>query len=381
MKAAFIHDHVFSLSDDGKFYSPGKLKTTSFSRYLDVFDSLTIISRSKPVHSATEVKTYNEIIDSRIKFNSFDDQSNVKNRFIKRSYYSKLMQSIISDYDAIIIRLPSEIGFLAAEVCQRLNKKYVVEVVACPEDAMVALKSLKGFIYSKFIKSVMATSVWNAYGALYVTNEFLQDKYPTKTDNIVVASNVEIDSYAEMAKEFIPKQAPSCVLVGNLDSPHKGYDVLYKSLEILDDLKLKLDVYLVGAGNRFKKDVNFTSVNVIYTGALEKENLISLYDRVDFLIQPSSQEGLPRATIEGMSRALPCIVSNAGGLPELINKKFVHDKNDFKSLSELIVLLLSDPDIYFTESARNLEESRRYNSELLSKIRNTFFNEYNKVLV
>lgn len=381
MRAAFIHDHIFSLSDDGRFYSPGKLKTASFNRYLDVFDDLTIISRSKPIYSVSEVETYNEINSSKLSFIPFDDQSNIKNRFINRNYYSDLMGAIVADHDAIIIRLPSEIGFLAAEVCRKQNKKYVVEVVACPEDAMVALKSLKGFVYSKFIKSVMATSVWNAHGALYVTNKFLQDKYPTKAKNIVVASNVEIDSYLDMSRELKLKNTPSCVLVGNLDSPHKGYDVLYKALQILDDLEFNLVVYLVGAGSKFKKDVNFTNVNVIYTGALDKVSLLSLYDSVDFLIQPSSQEGLPRATIEGMSRALPCIVSDAGGLPELIDDRFVHNKGDFKALAELIVLLLSEHDVYCSESERNLKESRRYSSNLLSIKRNAFFNEYKKVLV
>ena len=40
------------------------------------------------------------------------------------------------------------------------------------------------------------------------------------------------------------------------------------------------------------------------------------------LVVSSNQEGLPRGTIKGMSRALPCVVSNAEGLPELIGNDF-----------------------------------------------------------
>jgi glycosyltransferase involved in cell wall biosynthesis len=47
-------------------------------------------------------------------------------------------------------------------------------------------------------------------------------------------------------------------------------------------------------------------------------------DSIDIYVQPSFQEGLPRATIEAMSRGCPTLGSTAGGIPELLDQECLH---------------------------------------------------------
>ena len=47
-------------------------------------------------------------------------------------------------------------------------------------------------------------------------------------------------------------------------------------------------------------------------------------------------EGMPRALIEAMSRGLPCIGSNVGGIPELLDENSMFTKKKVKEIADHI---------------------------------------------
>jgi len=383
MKLIFAHDHIFKLTTNGDFYSPGKLNNQSFSRYLSLFSSVTIVSRAENT-SDKQAEQYNKIDDKNINFIAFDNQSNLVNRFIKRPYYKRKLKKIISHYDAVVVRLPSEIGFLCAEVALSLNIPYVCEVVACPKDAMKGFNSLKGMLYSPIIVSSMRTYVKKAAGALYVTDSFLQKRYPCLGFSRK-ASNVEISEVNKLKKSYNIEEKThiKIVLTGHLDSVHKGYDTAYAAAKFINAslINRKIEFIFIGPGIKFKKVLNLQNVSFNFTGALKPSEVIKCLDNADIYIQPSNQEGLPRATIEAMSRRLPCIVSNAGGLPELIDKRFVHNVNDHTRLANKIIDLISNNALYQEQSDLNALKSERFISNQLTSIRNSFFSQYQKLLL
>jgi len=325
----------------------------------------------------------NKIDGDGIHFLGFDNQSNLINRFIRRPYYKRKLRCLISDYDAVVVRVPSEIGFLVAEIALSLNIPYVCEVVACPKDAMDGFKSLKATLYSPVLVRSMKFCVKHAAGALYVTDQFLQNRYPclgvTK-----VASNVEISGVNSNKSRYDieTKTSIKIVLTGHLDSVHKGYDTVYLAAELLESrIDRKIEFILVGSGTKYKKEFHGTNVSFTFTGALNATQVIELLDNADLYIQPSNQEGLPRATIEAMSRALPCVVSNAGGLPELIDNDFVHEVNDHVQLANKIDELITNNTLYWKQSTLNAVKAEKFISNKLNTIRNSFFSEYKKLLL
>ncbi|EPL9569816.1 glycosyltransferase [Providencia rettgeri] len=379
MKALFVHDHIFHYNkNENLLFSAGKLNNQSFSRYLEHFDSITILSRYNFVDWSEDTNTsMNLIDDNRINFIPFENQSTFKNRFINRNKNKTLIKNIVSNFEAIILRVPSEIGFLTAEVCYQENIPYICEVVACPVDAMKGLNTLKSKIYLPIIKHSMISTVSNAFSALYVTSHFLQKRYPTKGQS-TIASNVEIDTVSKTPKELSKKEGYSIALIGNLDSDHKGYPILYKALYELDKkLNFNISVLLIGSGSKYKIEHQHSNIKITYTGTLKK-NMIHqvLASDVDLYIQPSNQEGLPRATIEAMSHALPCIVSDVGGLPEIIDAEYTHCASDYMKLSSLILKILTNTQEYKTQSIRNLQKSSNYLSDKLSPIRYSFYRTY-----
>ncbi|MGA8480342.1 MAG: glycosyltransferase family 4 protein, partial [Chthoniobacterales bacterium] len=96
-------------------------------------------------------------------------------------------------------------------------------------------------------------------------------------------------------------------------------------------------------------------------------------DQADLFVLPSRQEGLPRAMIEAMARALPCLGSTVGGIPELLSAEDLVPPNDAPALADKICEVLADPSRMARMSARNLEKAREYSDGALTNRRKAFY--------
>lgn len=97
-----------------------------------------------------------------------------------------------------------------------------------------------------------------------------------------------------------------------------------------------------------------------------------ILDKTDIYIQPSLQEGLPRAVVEAMSRGCPVIGANTGGIPELISKECIVSRKSEQSIVRAIINMLKDNRLN-EEAVRNFEKSKLYNENLLEVKRNDYY--------
>jgi glycosyltransferase involved in cell wall biosynthesis len=358
-------------------YSSGKLNSSSFDRYFDQFESVTILGRCLELDELADGCTL--LSSQKIHFIPFDDLSSISAKYLRRKNYENKMNEIVRAYDGVVVRVPSELAFLAARTARHLHKPYICEVVACPFDAMIARSAIGAYLYAPIIRQEMKTCVRRASCVHYVTDRFLQLRYPTNSFSIA-ASNVEIEEviYRNRSLNISQKKDINIALVGNLDSPHKGYPLVYKfaseAQRRFPDREFK--IHLIGGGRRYK----MLLPNLVYYGSCSKEEVFSILDRVDLYIQPSTQEGLPRATIEAMSRGLPCIVSDVGGLPELISEEFTHPAKNYNKMLDCVYVLINDDDVYWDQSRLNSENSTRYLNKELKVVRATLMEYYSRLL-
>jgi glycosyltransferase involved in cell wall biosynthesis len=168
-------------------------------------------------------------------------------------------------------------------------------------------------------------------------------------------------------------------MVGTLSELYKAPDVLIQAFAACRRHGLNAELKLLGGGRQTPLLQKLASEllvadHVHFLGSLPGGDAVrEQLDGADLFVLPSRQEGLPRAMIEAMARALPCIGSTVGGIPELLEPPYLVPPNDVESLTEKIMRLASHPSEMAAASARNLEKAREYSEEILAKRRVAFY--------
>ncbi len=379
MKILFCHDHIFK-EYEGEYYSPGKISIEQMESYQSLGDNITIVARSNKVTSLDSSK-HNQITHNRVSFCAFPNASNFKSLILRKELLKKAVK-IASQYDIIIARLPSEIGSIFAQAGRKLNKPVLIEVVACVWDNLYYFGTIKAKLYAPLAYVRMRNLVKQADFVHYVTSSFLQKRYPTKKGALTLsASDVILSTVSNSQRNLKKNNEISIGVVGSMDNKIKGISLAIKAVKILSNsTNEKITLHIIGPGDK-KKYQNLASrlnllENINFVGSLSDSKAVQKYlnEYIDIYIQPSYQEGMPRAVLEAMSCGIPCIVSCAGGMPEIISSDYVHAKGDYKQLAHLIKKISSSEKIYRQESEKNHLLANKFSHERLIYKKNKFYN-------
>lgn len=385
MKALFVFDTVL-VKDNDNYY--GMTLTYDFfkERYLSSYDEITVTTRAK---EKSEIKGnlegYKITNGKNVNVEPIEFYHEIPDVIINNKKIKKELTKKIKNNDKIIIRLPSILGIVACNICQRLKKQYLVEMVACAWDGYINHTNPFGKIIAPVIFLETRKCVKKAYKVLYVTNYFLQKRYPTK-GKIISCSDVilkEPDKSVlnrRMTKinNMDKKNEIKLCTVANVGMKYKGHKYVIKAISKLNKKDHKYKYYLIGNGdqNRLKKYSKGKKVqdDVIFLGSLPHDKVFDVLDEIDIYIQPSLQEGLPRALLEAMSRACPAFGSNAGGIPELLDSNVIFKK---KNVSKIISLLNNiSEDKLIKEANRNYSfVFENYDYKSLINKRKKFYKE------
>jgi glycosyltransferase involved in cell wall biosynthesis len=169
------------------------------------------------------------------------------------------------------------------------------------------------------------------------------------------------------------------VFVGTLAQLYKAPDVLLEAIRIAVNGGIEIDLTIVGDGQHRPKleqasrEMGVGQV-VHFLGHLPAgDSVRQQLDAADLFILPSRQEGLPRAMIEAMARALPCIGTKVGGIPELLEPEDLVEPNDAAALAAKIVEVIKNPERLSQMSARNLTKANEFRDETLQERRTEFY--------
>lgn len=384
MKALFCYDGPIQYDAEGRHYSP-VVNNTIFDRYLKYADHLTVTIRVEPFRMGADTSRSKLIDETDVDIVAVPSQSTLRGILFHRAEAARIITEQLKKVDFAIIRLPSFLGQLTAKIARKLNKPYMVEVVGCPWDSLWNY-GLKGKLIAPWVTLSLKRQVKQANYALYVTNRFLQSRYPTDGKG-VGCSDVQIDAVSE---EVLQRRLEKIRTGGEtmylgttaaVNVPYKGHQYVIEALGKLKKQGITNFVYqMVGDGDRSRLEQyirdNDVAEQVEFMGAMPHDKVFAWLDTLDIYIQPSRQEGLPRALIEAMSRGLPAIGAATGGIPELIQPACIFS-NTNRNIDEICDLLLSyTPERMEQEAKRNHEESKKYLITDIEKRRNDFLKSF-----
>ena len=383
MRLLFVHDHRFLRGADGSVHTVGSFPRSVWQRYLAHFDEIVVVARDGGDLTAGSDLARSDL--PQIRFELVQQHSLAERLAGIKGEAANIIEREISICDAVLVRVPSDLGNLAAKLARGAGKPWAGEAVGCALDGYGNHGSRLSRLYAPLAMRRMQNVAARSDQMLYVTRQFLQDRYPC-TGLTVGVSDVEIEplSAAEMAArtqrllQIREGRQPVIGTVASLKVMSKGIQDAIPALAKLKADGLEPEYRVLGAGDRepwlararaagVEGNVNFDGTRS--SGARVREWL----DQIDLHIQPSYQEGLPRATVEAMSRGNACIGSTAGGLPELIPQDRIHAPGDIVALGQLLHAILTNPAQLVAAAKADLATSALYLPEAIGQLRDGFY--------
>jgi len=376
MHALFAHDHVFT-EHGGHVYSPGRLPYGAWQRYLRHFDTLSVLARVRHTDDAGEVEGMQRADGPDVRVVGIPESHGLSRALSLRAATATAREQVRAA-DAVIARVPSDIGVLAAAAAHRFNRILAVEVVASAWLSLWYHGSLLAKCYAPVLHLRTRRLVSKADFALYVTQQYLQDLYPCR-GSCEHASNVVIAVQPEVLQQRIGRirDPDGCIqlgFVGSLQARYKGLDTALEAVAVLKAGNVPVRLQVVGEGPlsiwqgmcrrlKIEDDVEFLG------GLPGSAAVLRWFDQIDIYLHPSRAEGLPRSLIEAMSRGCCCFGSGIGGIPELLSANDVHAAGDARRLATLIELAAKSAERRIAAAHNNLAIARGYEPRVLEQRR------------
>ncbi|WP_208796365.1 glycosyltransferase [Exiguobacterium acetylicum] len=371
-------------------YCNTTITSNMFERYFEVVDELIVVIRTFHLTTTYVEAKMNKVELKGLKIIEVENLNSLKGILNKKRNALKI-EKYINKADMIFARMPSIISDMTISMAKKRKKPYLVEVGGCAWDSHWN-HSLVGKIVAPYMFFKERKNILDASFAIYVTQKWLQKRYPTKgmstsASNVYLEKNdfKVLDNRKIRIKNLNKKNIFKIGTTAAIDVKYKGQDDVVKAISNLKKQGFNIQYELVGGGDK-KYIQNLSeklsvSENVVFKGLLLKKDVIEWMDQIDLYIQPSKQEGLPRALVEAISRACPAIGSNTAGIPELLNDDCIFKAASIREIENLIKKRYMNKEILIKESEANFLKSKDFSIELLNENRNKIYKRYRDVVI
>lgn len=182
---------------------------------------------------------------------------------------------------------------------------------------------------------------------------------------------------------FLLSEDKRWVLFGSLKitDKRKGIDCFVEACKILaekyPEMKERLGVVAFGNQSELVRELIPFQVCAHNYISDEKE-LVNLYNAVDLFVIPSLEDNLPNTIMEAMACGVPCVGSDIGGIPQMIDHLHNGYVADYKSAEDLangIYWTLTESEYTTLSEGARRKVLANYSEQIIAKQYITVYNQ------
>jgi phosphatidylinositol alpha-1,6-mannosyltransferase len=392
MRVLIASEARFERSPDGIVYARGPENYGFWTRYLGVFDQVSVLARLRPASLARPPARRAD--GPGVVFVALPDYRGPWQYLARLPELRRRAREAVATHagagGAFLLRVPGAVAYLAAREIRRRRRPYAVEVLGDPWESLRAAPgswALAAPLARRWSRQRLAGLCQEAALACYVTASYLAARYPAG-GTAFACSDVrlrEVASEAALAQRFRRLEAAAAGrrpwrlgFLGSLDRLYKAPEVHLEAVARSLARGWNLDFTIAGDG-RHRPELERRAARlglgdrVRFLGALSPGGAVDDYlDGLDLFLLASRTEGLPRVLVEAMARGCPAIGSTTGGIPELLEPEALVEPGSAAALSGRVETFLAAPGRLRAAAERNHRTAHRYLEEALAPVRKEF---------
>lgn len=218
---------------------------------------------------------------------------------------------------------------------------------------------------------------------IIVESSFIKKLIAGKTESMiqVIPDGIEIEKIQQSQKDYI--EMPDIFVASRLVNL-KGIDILIKSINAVKKKLPNIKVFIAGSGPHKDELVGLTrklglEKNINFLGYISDNDKYAYYNSCKIVVVPSRWDCSPIGIFEAMGAGKPVIASdntNSEILEDSING-FIFESENFQSLSEKILILLTNKEIRQKMSYMAKKKALKYD---WNNIAESYFKIYENVI-
>lgn len=204
--------------------------------------------------------------------------------------------------------------------------------------------------------------------SVFVKNLALEYKI-TRDDKLsVIYNGVENIKKNDLVGEDIQKHFLKIIFVGRLAKPKNPFLLVQAYAKLSSTVREKCELVIVGDGPQKSDLVKLIiklglSDKVHLIGNVPRDEMLKLLANSDIMVLPSLWESFGLSVLEAMSLSIPVVVSNVGGLKELVSNNSGILIDTLDDLTTSLEKLLTDEKLRNELAARGYEQSKNFSIE------------------
>lgn len=180
--------------------------------------------------------------------------------------------------------------------------------------------------------------------------DIMQQHHISESRFVQFPYGIDIETFRQSPQqlELIPAKKKPVILFAGRIVQVKGVHILVEALKQLKTITRDWECWILGSGDAVKsiknqiKDADLTA-DIKLFGSVP--NVKGFLDTADIFVSPSLQDTQPYSVIEAQLSGLPVVVSDAGGLPEMVQEGvtgLLSETANSESLAHQLARLLQD---------------------------------------